>query len=227
MQSAADGPTALALARHQTFDMVCLDYDLPGMNGLETSRAIRALPNHSARALIVATTAFTSPEKRTQCTAAGMNAFLGKPVTMERLRKVLFTAYNDGNTFPRPVSGPSPATLDPLASLRLIAKRKGTSLAAELALYFSELNIELQQLNAALVQENAAAAGRYAHLLYGRCAFIAERQLEQTMRKLEVAGETGQWNEARTLCRSFETQLAGMQLRMASAAPVAPRGLSR
>ena len=227
VQSAADGPTALALARHQTFDMVCLDYDLPGMNGLETSRAIRALPNHSARALIVATTAFTSPEKRTQCTAAGMNAFLGKPVTMERLRKVLFTAYNDGNTFPRPVSGPSPATLDPLASLRLIAKRKGTSLAAELALYFSELNIELQQLNTALVQENAAAAGRYAHLLYGRCAFIAERQLEQTMRKLEVAGETGQWNEARTLCRSFETQLAGMQLRMASAAPVAPRGLSR
>lgn len=224
VQSAADGPTALALARHQTFDVACLDYDLPGMNGLETSRAIRALPNHSAGALIVATTAFTSPEKRAQCTAAGMNAFLGKPVTMERLRKILSTAHNDGNTLPRPVSGPSPAALDPLVSLRLIAKRKGTSLATELALYFSELNIELQQLNAALVQENAAAAGRYAHLLYGRCAFIAEKQMEQTMRKIEVAGETGQWNEARILRGNFETQLAGMQLRMASADPVAPRG---
>jgi HPt (histidine-containing phosphotransfer) domain-containing protein len=78
----------------------------------------------------------------------------------------------------------------------LIASRKGTAFADELALYLSEFGVELDQLQAALLQDDAANAGHYAHLLYGRCAFIAERELEQLLRRIEEVSANGQWDEA-------------------------------
>jgi len=196
-----------------------LDYDLAGLSGLEIARGIRGLPGKSARALIFATTAFTTPEKRAQCLAAGMNAFLGKPVTMERLRKVLAAA-------PAPDSPPPPPvpSIAGLANLRLIATRKGTPFAEELALFLSEFEVEFEQLSAALQQEDAPNAGHYAHLLYGRCAFIAERELEQLLRKIEAVGANDEWDEARSLGRDVQAGLVQLRLRLASAVPVAQPG---
>src|SRR5688572_31427320 len=96
------------------------------MSGLEVSRRIRTLPNDSARAYIFATTAFSTPEKRQQCVDAGMNAFLGKPVTLERLRKVLADVSPASTpASPTPVAAPPPPPLaDGLANLRLLATKK-------------------------------------------------------------------------------------------------------
>ena len=116
-----------------------------------------------------------------------------------------------------------PAPADPLGNLRLLAGKKNVSFAEELALYFSELAMELEQLNTALQTENAIGAGHYAHLLCGRCGFIYERELEQTLRKIETLVANQQWADARLLGRDLQAQLAGLRVRLASAAPVAPR----
>jgi CheY-like chemotaxis protein len=220
--SAGDGPAALALAAGREFDAAFLDYDLPGMSGLDTSRALRALPNASARALIVATTAFTTQEKRDQCTAAGMDTFLGKPVTMDRLRKVLAAAAGTERTSPAPLE-PAAAPVDSLANLRLITRRKGTPFAEELALYLSEFGVELDHLAAALQRQNAAETGHYAHLLYGRSAFIAETELEQTLRNIEAAAAAARWEEAQALGRQAGQLFAALRVRMTSAASAGPR----
>lgn len=222
VHDAAEGRTALALAESQALDVVFLDYDLPGLSGLEVARGIRALPNKSARALILATTAFTTPEKQAQCLAAGMNAFLTKPVTMERLRKALAAASAESGA-DLPAVHPAPPA-DRLSNLRLIASRKGTSFEEELALYLSEFEVELEQLHAALRQEDAAGAGHYAHLLYGRCAFISEGELEEALRKIEAVGFAGRWDEARSLGREVQARLAQLRLRLTSADPIVPPG---
>ena len=222
--TAAEGEAALALAAGRNCDVVFLDYDLPGLSGLDVARGIRALPDGSARALILATTAFTTPEKRAQCVAAGMNAFLGKPVTMERLRQALATATGPDAAPPPARPAPPP---DGLANLRLIASRKGTAFADELALYLSEFGVELDQLQVALRQEDAANAGHYAHLLYGRCAFIAERELEQLLRRIEEVSANGQWDEARALGAAVAAGLDRLRVRLACAAPVVPPGSAR
>ncbi|MDB6166245.1 MAG: rpfC 3 [Lacunisphaera sp.] len=225
VQLAAEGATALALAEKQAFDVVLLDYNMPGLSGVDVTHGIRALPGGSAKALILATTAFSTPENRAQCIAAGMDAFLGKPVTMERLRKALGAA---------PARSPAPAAVAPkpapdgLANLRLLARKKKTPFADELALYLSEFDVELGHLMAALRTEDAADAGHYAHLLYGRCSFIAERELEQTLRKIEAVSATAQWEEARSAGRDVQAQLADLRVRLAAAdGPVAPPASAR
>ncbi|HVT73035.1 MAG TPA: ATP-binding protein [Lacunisphaera sp.] len=218
--AAADGGTAVTLATEQEIDVAFLDYDLPGLSGLDVARTIRGLTNRSARARILATTAFTTADKRTQCLAAGMNGFLNKPVTLERLRQALAVATEAAAAVPTAAAPP----VDPLANMRLIARRKSVPLAEEVSLYLSEFSVEFEQLLAALQEENAAAAGHYAHLLYGRCAFIAERQLEEDFRQIEALGAAAEWDAARALGREVQARFDALSLRLASADPIGPTG---
>ena len=82
------GLTALDCLRQQTYDLVLMDVQMPGMDGLETTRQLRllALP---AQPLVVAMTANAFPEDQAACLAAGMDRFLSKPVQLDRLREVL------------------------------------------------------------------------------------------------------------------------------------------
>ena len=83
-----------ALQADVNYDLVLMDCEMPEMDGLEAARSIRKL-EHSARQIrIVALSAFTAHEKRKECLGAGMNDFLSKPVTLEKL-EVLLNAQRD------------------------------------------------------------------------------------------------------------------------------------
>lgn len=216
-QSTGDGVEALAMAGKTRFELIFLDYDLPGLSGLDVARGIRSLPTKSNLARILATTAFSTPEKQAQCLAAGMNVFLGKPVTMERLRKALAAAA--GET-PAPI--PIAPVIDGLANLRLLADKKKIMFEDELALYFFELQLELDQLQAAIHDEDTPEAAHYAHLLCGRCSFIYESELEQLLRQMEETVAKGLWPEARQQWTELQSHAADLRLRLASSVPAAP-----
>jgi PAS domain S-box-containing protein len=73
------------------YDCVLMDLHMPGMDGLEATRRIRALEaeHNDMRTPIVALTANVSVEDRDACLAAGMDGFLVKPLDRERLAAVL------------------------------------------------------------------------------------------------------------------------------------------
>jgi signal transduction histidine kinase/DNA-binding NarL/FixJ family response regulator len=85
---AADGTEALARARENSYDLILMDIEMPGMNGLDATRAIRLLPGHAATP-VVALTANVLSEDRGRCFAAGMTGHLGKPVTPAALTAAL------------------------------------------------------------------------------------------------------------------------------------------
>jgi CheY-like chemotaxis protein len=87
---AADGAAALAQLKQNDFDLVLMDCQMPGMDGFEATRKIRALEDtDGGRQAIVALTANAGSSDRAQCIDAGMDDFLTKPMTLDALRAVL------------------------------------------------------------------------------------------------------------------------------------------
>ena len=87
---AADGETVLQLVAEQSFDLVLLDVQMPGLDGYLTTRAIRQKERGTTRHLpIVAVTAHSREGDAEMCLAAGMDGFVAKPVREEELFDVM------------------------------------------------------------------------------------------------------------------------------------------
>jgi hypothetical protein len=86
----------------------------------------------------------------------------------------------------------------------------------EIALYLSEFKIELDRLNKAVRRHDVAQICHNTHLLYGRSAFIAEKELEQSFRQIEMAGATSQWDEVRRLSIRVEQLWVELKFKLTS-----------
>jgi signal transduction histidine kinase/CheY-like chemotaxis protein len=86
IEEAHDGENALYLVANHTYDLILMDIRMPGITGIEVSRKIRENGN---KTIIIALTASNDEEKQKQCIEAGMNAFLSKPFTENKLFEVI------------------------------------------------------------------------------------------------------------------------------------------
>jgi len=84
-----DGALAVRAAAEGGYDVVLMDMQMPQMDGLQATRAIRALPGVAGRVPIIAMTANARAEDRRACLAAGMDEHLGKPVDLDALSAIL------------------------------------------------------------------------------------------------------------------------------------------
>ncbi|WP_233245323.1 MULTISPECIES: response regulator [unclassified Caulobacter] len=85
---AADGESALVLAGETRFDVVLMDVNMPGLDGLDTTRRLRA-DGLNQQTPVVAVTGAVSPAEMAACRAAGMQDFVEKPFEVAALHAVL------------------------------------------------------------------------------------------------------------------------------------------
>ncbi len=89
---AASGAQALPAIKESAFDLILMDIQMPGMNGLETTRRIRDWESTQGvlhRTPIFALTANTGEKDRALCLEAGMDNFLCKPIRMADLEELV------------------------------------------------------------------------------------------------------------------------------------------
>lgn len=86
---AEDGPRALEAAARGSFDLVLMDWQMPGMDGLETTRRMKAIWRPDRQVPVVALTANAMEGDRALCLQAGMSDYLTKPLQMSTLEAAL------------------------------------------------------------------------------------------------------------------------------------------
>jgi signal transduction histidine kinase/CheY-like chemotaxis protein len=91
-EGAGGGEQALAMLRARPYAAVLMDVQMPGLDGFETTRLIRALPGPTGRLPVLAVTAQDQDGARATAAAAGMNGYLIKPVSLDDLSAALASA---------------------------------------------------------------------------------------------------------------------------------------
>ena len=198
VSAAADGLEVLAAvqdAHSQDFDLVLMDTEMPGMNGLEATRAIREFERKTGGRLpIIAMTAHPQPSEEEACRAAGMDAYLAKPLRASALFEIIQRAATPPEAA-APVKPTPPPVFDKSCFL---SRLEGDELLGReiIEMFLRECPKLLQNVHEAAEQRNPSLLERAAHSLKGSVgdmaapqAFAAARTLEQNARegKLEDA----------------------------------------
>ena len=93
---ATDGQQAVAMSQQQAYAAILMDMQMPVMNGIEATKAIRA-DSLNRTTPIIAMTANAFDEDRELCISAGMNDHFAKPVDAELLFEKLLACLNKRN----------------------------------------------------------------------------------------------------------------------------------
>jgi CheY-like chemotaxis protein len=87
--TAVSGEEAMVKIKKTDYDIIFMDHMMPGMDGMDTTRAVRSLGGRFDKLVIIALTANAVSDAREQFLRAGMNDFLAKPVILSELQVIL------------------------------------------------------------------------------------------------------------------------------------------
>ncbi len=219
-----DGETALARWGEGEHALLLTDLHMPGMDGCELTRRLRALERGGRRRPVIALSATVTRELDEDCRRAGMDDWLRKPVTLQRLAAVLRRWAPQQQPEP-PAAAAWPAA-DTAATAALFDRQRlvqavGEDAAAQARICQSFAIVARQDgdaLHAALAAAQPATVMAAAHRLKGAAASVGALALAGLCARLEAAARAGDAQALAALgtglepaLRSVLQELAAMQ----------------
>ena len=200
---ADNGRHALERIAATDYALVLMDMEMPEMDGISATRAIRrgeADRPDAARLPVIAMTANALAEDRERCLAAGMDGYIAKPIRMAALESEIRRLFGAAAA-PAPVAqadaDPAAPVFDRDAVLNMLDDEE---LFRELAVMFMDAAPDyVGELDAALAAEDWPLLTRQAHTLKGLFATFAAGRAEADARRLEEAAGTGDGEGCRRL----------------------------
>lgn len=212
-----DGESGYAEALRESYDLIFLDWDLPRLSGLEVAQRLRSGEPAVRHARIVGMTAFATMETRKACLDAGMDAFITKPISEERLLAVLREASVS-------VSATLEIGVDPVQDsldweiLERTSKARKVSLASEFERFLELLDDQLLELERVLKQGDMDAGRHLIHAVLGHAGLIRCQGFNEAVKDLQVAflaadtaGVESEWQCVQAERRKFDERLVELK----------------
>lgn len=188
VDTAVDGDEAVEKVVHNVYDLVFMDIQMPGMDGITATAAIRALGKSAATLPIVAMTANVLPDQIQAMRAAGMNDHVGKPFEPHDLDRIIDRWTRNGEPVERSGRAP-PATPanEPAGVYDMLAAKIGHETCRHI---FDSFERDLRDRFAAAPTDHGALA-KDAHALIGEASQLGFSELAAACRGLEEACAAG------------------------------------
>ena len=206
---AQTGKEALALASAEKFDLAFMDVQMPEMDGLAATAAIRKSETNSRAHLpIFAMTAHAMTGDRERCLEAGMDGYITKPVRFSDIEQTLAGLAGTPGT---PVEPAQAASWNKVEALDRIGGDE--ELLREVCQIFLEESPKLlKKLQQAVAAGDADGVVRAAHSLKGESSYLSASGTSRAARQLEEMGHNKDLSHARDTLAVLEREVAGLHL---------------
>src|SRR5215813_1619009 len=204
------GKEALAAVTRETFALVLMDVQMSDMDGLATTAVIRAQEQTTGTHIpIVALTAHAMQEDRERCLAAGMDAYLSKPLQAPQLFQLIDRLVPGTVLVPETAwaSAPDGTVFDQQATLARV-KGDREMLQEIVQLFCAEAPELLARIQTAIAHGDGRALERAAHSLKGTVISFGAQMAGEAALRLEVMGRGGDWTQAVMACTELEREVA-------------------
>ncbi|NFV81256.1 ATP-binding protein [Magnetospirillum aberrantis] len=176
---AVDGREAVAQAAHGSFDLILMDMQMPELDGLGATRAIRRLPGPMAAVPIIALTANAMPGDAERCLAVGMNAHVSKPIDPHTLFETMAALVQGETPLPPMVNA---------RQFRELSDHMGPAALGELVHLFQATGqASVDRLADLAGQGDFEASRQCAHDLKGMAGYWGGERLSQHAAAIEKA----------------------------------------
>jgi two-component system, sensor histidine kinase and response regulator len=194
--------TALETHKNSPFDLILMDVQMPKMDGLEATALIRkGEKGNSAHIPIIALTAHAMKGDREACLAAGMDAYVSKPIKANELFSVI------ENLIGRRTSQVGNLTTDQIRIENIFDIEQALEsvdgdldLFREVVAVFSESYPKtMEEIRNAIIKGDANELNRAAHCLKGSVANFGARQVMETAFTLEIMGKNNNLSQGKEI----------------------------
>ena len=195
--------------RKWPYDLILMDVNMPEMDGLKATAAIRALPGARGQVPIIALTANAIKGDRERFLAAGMNGYISKPVDRRKLLAAI-AKWSDGGTATgdeEDARSEAGAILDPAMIEDWKSFLPADKFAELVSGHVSESRTSIEELRAAAEARAFDEMRKLAHDLKSSCGTLGMRRVEGVAATLEAACIDGRESVALELIPALDAAL--------------------
>jgi two-component system, sensor histidine kinase and response regulator len=206
----SNGREALVAAQTGKFDLIAMDVQMPELDGLDATSAIRAWEKSAGTHIpIIAMTAHAMKGDRERCLAAGMDGYTSKPIRIGELERAIAQLVSPS----KPAEGPLPEEIREDGVIDRAALLAGVDgnrrlLRELIRLFLADCPQRLAEIKEALRRGDAETLRIEAHTLKSAVGNFAAKKAFAAAQRLEILGRDGDLDQAGDARRALESELA-------------------